>query len=102
VNQQRVAAGGTTVGFVNPTLYTSTSAFHDITEGNNGSFKAGAGWDACTGLGSPKGTAIAAALGVTGGSDPVAPVTPTPPVSPVTPVTEPKPPKHKKHHPKQS
>jgi kumamolisin len=29
--------------------------FNDITEGNNGAYKAGAGWDACTGLGSPNG-----------------------------------------------
>ena len=63
VNQQRSAAGGGLVGFVNPTLYANPSAFHDITSGNNGSYKAGAGWDACTGLGSPAGTAIATALG---------------------------------------
>jgi len=31
--------------------------------GNNGAFSAGPGWDACTGLGSPDGTRIAAALG---------------------------------------
>ncbi len=36
--------------------------FHDITNGNNGAFAAGPGWDACTGLGSPIGTAIAAVL----------------------------------------
>lgn len=66
INQQR----GTPVGFVNPTLYATPSAFHDITSGNNGAFKAGPGWDACTGLGSPNGTAIAAALAGTasGGS----------------------------------
>ncbi|MGC2607913.1 MAG: peptidase S53, partial [Silvibacterium sp.] len=66
INQQR----GTPVGFVNPTLYANPKAFHDITSGNNGAFSAGPGWDACTGLGSPIGTAIAAALGGTasGGS----------------------------------
>jgi kumamolisin len=104
VNQQRVAAGGTTVGFVNPTLYTNTSAFHDITEGNNGSFQAGKGWDACTGLGSPNGTAIAAALAVTssgtGGTNPVTPPAPVDPAPPVTPAPKPpKPTKHKHHHP---
>ncbi len=36
--------------------------FHDITTGNNGTFSAGPGWDACTGLGSPIGSAIASAL----------------------------------------
>jgi kumamolisin len=59
---------GSPVGFVNTTLYQSTSAFHDIVSGNNGAFSAGPGWDACTGLGSPIGTAIATALGATGGS----------------------------------
>jgi len=55
---------GKNVGFVNPLLY-STSAeatFHDITSGNNGHYSAGPGWDACTGLGSPDGTALLSAL----------------------------------------
>ena len=29
-----------------------------MTSGDNGSFAAGPGWDACTGLGSPDGTAL--------------------------------------------
>lgn len=37
-------------------------AFRDITQGNNGAYKAGPGWDACTGLGSPNGAALLAAL----------------------------------------
>jgi len=62
---------GTPVGFVNPLLYSQVAkakAFHDITTGNNditgdiGGYPARPGWDACTGLGSPDGTAIAAAL----------------------------------------
>jgi kumamolisin len=54
------AANGTTAGFINPTIYAASgkSAFRDITSGNNGAFNAGAGWDACTGLGSPVGAAI--------------------------------------------
>jgi len=59
VNQKR----GSTAGFVNPVLYANSGALRDITSGNNGAFKAGPGWDACTGLGSPIGTAIATALG---------------------------------------
>ena len=55
-------ANGRDAGFVNPTLYAAPSAFHDITEGNNGGFCAGPGWDACTGLGSPIGTSVIAAL----------------------------------------
>ena len=39
-------------------LYQSPQAFRDIIAGDNGAYKAGAGWDACTGLGSPIGTAI--------------------------------------------
>jgi kumamolisin len=53
---------GKSAGFVNPTLYATSSAFHDITQGNNGAFSAGPGWDACTGIGSPIGTAVAHAL----------------------------------------
>jgi kumamolisin len=58
------AQAKTTVGFVNPTLYAASSkkAFRDITSGNNGAFKAGTGWDACTGLGTPIGSAIITAL----------------------------------------
>lgn len=57
---------GKPVGFFQPTLYglpASTDAFHDITQGSNGAFSAGPGWDACTGLGSPSGQNLLAALG---------------------------------------
>jgi kumamolisin len=55
---------GTNVGYVNPLLYTANAegTFHDITSGNNGAYSAGPGWDACTGLGSPNGAALSAAL----------------------------------------
>jgi kumamolisin len=54
---------GKHVGFLNPTLYAkTTSALHDITSGNNGAYQAGAGWDACTGWGSPNGQALLTAL----------------------------------------
>jgi kumamolisin len=52
----------TQLGFVNPDLYQATSGFRDITSGNNGYYKAGAGWDPCTGLGSPVGTALQSGL----------------------------------------
>lgn len=64
---------GTRVGFLNPKLYPlGESVFHDITSGNNddmglGAYSAGTGWDACTGLGSPNGTAILNALSSAGG-----------------------------------
>lgn len=56
------AANGQDAGFVNPTLYGDPKAFRDVTSGNNGAFNAGPGWDACTGLGSPNGAAVIAAL----------------------------------------
>lgn len=37
-------------------------AFRDITQGNNGAYQAAVGWDPCTGLGSPNGSALLAAL----------------------------------------
>lgn len=58
------AQNGSDAGFVNPALYAANgaSAFRDITLGNNGGFSAGPGWDACTGLGSPVGSAIISLL----------------------------------------
>ncbi|HTX16720.1 MAG TPA: S53 family peptidase [Candidatus Baltobacteraceae bacterium] len=55
---------GANVGYVNPLLYSAKaeSSFHDVTTGNNGGYSAGPGWDACTGLGSPDGTALLTAL----------------------------------------
>ena len=57
------SAAGSSVGFINPQLYRSPSALNDITAGDNGHFAASPGWDACTGLGSPNGAELAAALG---------------------------------------
>jgi subtilase family serine protease len=59
---------GKNVGFLNPTIYNLGEAdFHDITSGNNddsglGYYSAKAGWDPCTGLGSPNGAALLKAL----------------------------------------
>ena len=53
------------LGFVNPALYAlpePNNGFNDITQGNNGSYSAGPGWDATTGLGSPTGTTLATLL----------------------------------------
>ncbi len=56
---------GKPVGFVHPQIYAASAAsgFHDITQGNNVGYQAGPGWDACTGNGSPDGTALLKALG---------------------------------------
>jgi kumamolisin len=55
---------GSPLGFAQPRLYTSSPArgFRDITGGSNGAYSANAGWDACTGLGSPDGSALLATL----------------------------------------
>jgi kumamolisin len=55
---------GKPAGFINPLLYQNVSEdeTNDITQGNNGAYSAGHGWDACTGLGSPIGTAVEASL----------------------------------------
>jgi kumamolisin len=55
LNQQR----GSNIGFPNLALYQNAgNGFNDITQGNNGSYSAGPGWDACTGLGSPNGNQL--------------------------------------------
>lgn len=67
INQQSTSLGRAPVGFVNPALYTLgqganyNSVFHDITTGNNewsgspNEFSAVAGYDLCTGWGTPAG-----------------------------------------------
>ena len=60
---------GKPVGFLNALLYTNSAAlasFRDITEGNNSGYQAAAGWDPCTGLGSPNGAALLSALSPAG------------------------------------
>ncbi len=55
-------------GFINPLLYGNPGALRDVTLGSNQvgankvGFAAGPGWDACTGLGSPDGLKVVAAL----------------------------------------
>jgi kumamolisin len=52
---------GKPCGFINPLLYNqgvAGGALNDIVTGNNGGYRAGPGWDACTGLGSPNGMVL--------------------------------------------
>jgi subtilase family serine protease len=59
-NQQSVAGGGATLGFLNPPIYKIgvgsdyDSDFHDITSGSNGKYSAVTGYDLVTGWGSPQ------------------------------------------------
>ena len=67
INEATTKKFGKTVGFINPLIYASHAqgVFRDITVGNNditgdlhGMYKAGPGWDACSGLGVPNGAAL--------------------------------------------
>ncbi|MBR0852709.1 S8/S53 family peptidase [Bradyrhizobium diazoefficiens] len=67
INEATTKKFGKTVGFINPLIYASQAngVFRDITIGNNditgdlhGMYKAGPGWDACSGLGVPDGEAL--------------------------------------------
>ena len=68
VNQQLVADGYKTLGFIDPDLYAfgvSSSygtEFHDITSGKSGSYSAVSGYDLVTGWGSPNGQGLINAL----------------------------------------
>jgi kumamolisin len=56
---------GKNVGWLHPQLYgtiTQHKALRDVTSGTNDAYRAQTGWDACTGLGTPNGQAILAAL----------------------------------------
>jgi len=60
INDARIAAGKSTIGFINPTIYSSSfqAAFNDITAGSNpgcdtNGFYAEPGWDPVTGIGTP-------------------------------------------------
>jgi len=62
---------GKAIGFLNPLIYAQAveaEGFLDITQGNNGAYSAATGWDPCTGLGSPDGTGLLAALRGTSGT----------------------------------
>ncbi|KKK13562.1 hypothetical protein P175DRAFT_0483455 [Aspergillus ochraceoroseus IBT 24754] len=58
INEDRLAAGKSTVGFLNPVLYAHPYVLNDITNGTNlgcgtEGFSAVKGWDPATGLGTP-------------------------------------------------
>jgi kumamolisin len=69
----------TRLGFVNPTIYAlpePDNGFNDITQGNNGSYSAGPGWDPTTGLGSPIGATLATLLKTPPATAPTSPTSP--------------------------
>ena len=48
-----IAARKAGLGNILPTMYSRPTAFRDITSGNNGAYRAVAGYDQDTGLGTP-------------------------------------------------
>jgi len=63
INQQAIANGSSSLGFINPSLYTIGlgssygTDFHDITSGSNG-YTATTGYDLASGWGSPNGSGL--------------------------------------------
>jgi kumamolisin len=61
-------ASGKHFGLMQPMLYAGVTpgvaapGFHDIVSGSNGAYKAGPGYDVCSGLGSPNGNALLSVL----------------------------------------
>ncbi|KAH9219932.1 protease S8 tripeptidyl peptidase I [Leptodontidium sp. 2 PMI_412] len=58
INEERLAAGKSTVGFINPVLYANPGILNDITKGKNSGcgtdgYAAVRGWDPASGLGTP-------------------------------------------------
>jgi len=59
---------GQRFGLLQPLIYAGLAAgtpapgFNDVTSGNNGAYQAAAGWDPCTGLGSPNAATLLAVL----------------------------------------
>jgi kumamolisin len=59
---------GRRFGLLQPLIYAGLAAgtpapgFNDVTSGNNGAYQAAAGWDPCTGLGSPNAAALLTVL----------------------------------------
>jgi kumamolisin len=69
-------AAGHSFGLIQEALYAGVQpaqpapGLRDITTGNNGAYQAGPGWDSCTGLGVPQGTALLSRLTAAGASAP--------------------------------
>lgn len=67
LNNERLAAGKSTLGWLNPFIYENSGAFNDVTSGtNNGGYTSGftavKGWDAATGWGTPNYDALKTAV----------------------------------------
>ncbi len=88
VNQARASNNLGPIGLLGPAIYPlhGTKAFNDITTGTNGAYRAGPGYDLCTGLGSPNVANLVRALagaGSVSGTPPSGTITAAVPPSPV-------------------
>jgi kumamolisin len=83
-------AAGTRFGLLQPLIYkgvapgVAAAGFNDIVQGGNGAYNAGPGWDPCTGLGSPNGTALLSLLAPSA-TNPTNPTNPSGPTNPTNP-----------------
>ncbi|KAF7370370.1 Family S53 protease [Mycena sanguinolenta] len=69
INDELITNGKSTLGFLNPFLYSNAAALNDVTTGSNtgcgtNGFPAKTGWDPVTGLGTPNFAALKAAAGL--------------------------------------
>ena len=92
-------AAGKRLGFLNPQLYGSPGCCQDVLQGTNAiaasngqsataGYSAKIGWDACTGLGSPKGPALVTLFtAASSQTPPLSPSSPTAPTGPTAPTT---------------
>lgn len=68
LNDLRLRAGKSTLGFLNPLIYQNAGAFSDVTSGSShgcpatGGWPAVPGWDAVTGVGTPDYLKLAAVV----------------------------------------
>jgi kumamolisin len=91
LNEARTKANQPALPFLNPLIYPmiGSNSFRDITQGNNGVFSAGTGYDLVTGIGVPNIQALSNALLAQGGATPTRAktgrVSPAPPSSPASP-----------------
>lgn len=77
LNTALLNAGKPPIGDPHVWLYgLPAGVLNDVTVGNNNAYKAGPGWDACTGLGTPNGVKLLASLGIGQTPTPTAPVQP--------------------------
>jgi kumamolisin len=91
-----VQARGSSLGLVQSAIYAGVApgapeaGLRDITQGSNGAYSAGPGWDPCTGLGVPEGSALLTRLSAQATQPAPAQPTPAQPTAPAQPTVSPR------------